>query len=133
MPLVVSRYLALLFAIGLAIGETIISWGHWQFAPLWIVDYLMAVLLLFAFYKTAKAEHVYTLLAAWAFTVGVFYMDLFVNIDPQLPAHLGPGPIVVNLIVLCLAVSLVGFFSALLATRAQQGAAADQSARRPGG
>jgi uncharacterized membrane protein YczE len=119
MHFVVSRYLALLFAIGLAIGETIISWGNWQFAPLWIVDYLMAVLLLYAYYKTRKAEHLYTLLAAWAFTVGVFYMDLFVNLDPQLPAHLRPGTIVMTLIVFCLAISLVGFFNALLATRAQ--------------
>jgi hypothetical protein len=132
MQLVVSRYLALLFAIGLGIGETIISWGHWQFAPLWIVDYLMVVLLLFAFYKTAKAEHVHTLLAAWAFTVGVFYMDLFVNIDPQLPAHLRPGQIVMALIVFCLAVSLVGFFTAIFSVRAQHGAAAAQAARRPG-
>ena len=133
MQLVVSRYLALLFAIGLGIGETIISWGHWQFAPLWMVDYLMVLCLLFAYYKTRKSEHPYTLLAAWAFTVGVFYMDLFVNLDPQLPAHLGPGPIVMALIAFCLAVCLVGFFSALFAVRAQQGAAAAQAPRRPGG
>ena len=117
MPFFVSRYLALLFAIGLAIGETIISWGHWQFAPLWIIDYLVAVLLLYAYYKTRRAEHVYTLLAAWAFSAGVFYMDLFVNLDPQLPAHLRPGTVVMALIVLVLALSLIGFFSALLALR----------------
>jgi hypothetical protein len=119
MSFVVSRYLALLFAIGLAIGETIISWGNWQFAPLWIVDYLMVILLLCAFYKTRGAQHLYTLLAAWAFTVGVFYMDLFVYLDPQVPAHVRPAPVVMALIVLCLVVCLVGFFSALFATRAQ--------------
>lgn len=133
MYLVVSRYLALLFAIGLAIAETIISWGHWQFAPLWIVDYLMAILLLVAYYQTAKPGHIHTLLAAWAFTAGVFYMDLFMNLEPQLPAHLRPSPIVMALIVLCVVVSLVGFFAALLAIRAQQGASADLAARRPGG
>jgi hypothetical protein len=126
MHFVVSRYLALLFAIGLAIGETIISWGNWQFAPLWFVDYLMAVLLLYAYYKTGKAEHAYALLAVWAFTVGVFYMDLFVNLDPHLPAHLRPGPVVMALIVLCLVVSLVGFFTALSATRSQQVRRADR-------
>ena len=119
MHFVVSRYLALLLAIGLVIGETIISWGNWQFAPLWIVDYLMAVLLFYACYKTRKAEHLYVLLAAWAFTVGVFYMDLFVNLDPHLPANLRPGTIVMALIVLCLVVSLVGFFTALSATRSK--------------
>ena len=119
MHFVVSRYLALLFAIGLAIGETIISWGNWQFAPLWIVDYLMAFLLLYAYAKTRNAERAYALLATWAFTIGVFYMDLFVNLDPHIPAHLRPGRIVMALIVLCLAVSLVGFVTALSATRAQ--------------
>jgi hypothetical protein len=119
MHFVVSRYLALLFGIGLAVGETIVSWGHWQFAPLWIVDYLTAVCLLWAYYKTRKAGSVYILLAAWAFSLGVFYMDLFVNLDPNLPAPLRPGSILLALITLCFGLSLVGFFSALFATRAQ--------------
>jgi len=120
MHFVVSRYLALLFAIGLAIGETLISWGNWQFAPLWIVDYLMVVLLLVAFYKTREAGHAYLLLAAWAFTTGVFYMDLFVYLDPLVPANVRPAPYVMGLIVLCLAIGLVGCITALFATRARQ-------------
>jgi len=117
MSFVVSRYLALLFAIGLAIGETIISWGHWQFAPLFIIDYLTAACLLYAFYTTRSADKTYALLAAWAFSAGVFYMDLFVNLDPGLPAQLRPTPVVMALIVLVLVLSLIGFFSALLALR----------------
>ena len=124
MSFFVSRYLALLFAIGLAIGETVISWGHWQFAPLWIIDYLTAIFLLYAFYQTRKAGHVYALLAAWAFSAGVFYMDLFINLDPQLPANLRPTSTVMALIVLVLVLSLIGFFSALLAIRAQQAGSA---------
>jgi|GEM_PF-689633 len=127
MPFVVSRYLALLFAIGLAIGETIISWGNWQFAPLWIVDYLMVICLLGAFYSTRKAENLYTLLAAWAFSVGVFYMDLFMNLDPQLSHPMRPGSIVMGLIVLVLVLSLVGLFTALFAARAQLHSAAKAS------
>jgi len=119
MSFVLSRYLALLFAIGLAIGETIISWGHWQFAPLWIIDYLVAVLLLYAFYKTRNAESACALMAAWAFSAGVFYMDLFVNLDPHLPASMRPGTVVMALIILVLALSLIGFFTALVATRTQ--------------
>ena len=117
MPFVVSRYLALLFGVGLAIAETVISWGNWQFAPLWFVDYLMAVLLLYAYYKTRNAEHPHPLLAVWAFTVGVFYMDLFVNLDPHMPAHLRPGSIVMVLIALSLVITLVGFFTALMAIK----------------
>ena len=119
MHFVVSRYLALLSAIGIAIAETIISWGHWQFAPLWIIDYLMAAVLFYAFYKTRNADHAYTLLAAWAFTLGVFYMDLFVNLDPQLPQPMRPDTIVMALIGLMILVSLAGFFTALPATRQQ--------------
>ncbi|HKP92442.1 MAG TPA: hypothetical protein VJS88_00990 [Chthoniobacterales bacterium] len=124
MPFVVSRYLALLFAIGLAIGETIISWGHWQFAPLFIIDYLTAAFLLYAYLKTRDATRAYMLLAAWAFSAGVFYMDLFVNLDPQLPEPLRPAPIVMWLIVLCLVISLVGFVSALFAIRTTPSSAA---------
>jgi hypothetical protein len=120
MNFVVSRYLALLYAIGLAIGETIISWGNWQFAPLWIVDYLMVICLLYAFYATRNGENLHTLLAAWAFTLGVFYMDLFMNLDPQLSHPMKPGPVVMALIVLVLVLSLVGFFTALLAIKARQ-------------
>jgi hypothetical protein len=119
MHFVVSRYLALLFAIGLAIGETLISWGNWQFAPLWIVDYLMVILLLLAFYKTRERGNAYLLLAAWAFTTGVFYMDLFVYLDPLVPTNVRPAPYVMALIVLCLAIGLIGCVTALFATRAQ--------------
>ncbi|HEY2614934.1 MAG TPA: hypothetical protein VGI42_04440 [Chthoniobacterales bacterium] len=109
-----------MFAIGLAIGETIISWGHWQFAPLWIIDYLTAACLLYAFYATRRGEKAYALLAAWAFSLGVFYMDFFVNLDPHVTPSLRPDQIVMGLIVLCIVVSLAGFFTALFATRAQR-------------
>ena len=129
MSFFISRYLALLFAIGLGIGETIISWGHWQFAPLWIIDYFMVVLLLYAFYKAGRPGHAYTLLAAWAFTAGVFYMDLFVNLDPQLPPSMQPGRVLLALITLMLVLSLIGFFSALFAVRVVCRPCADGTAR----
>ena len=118
MAFLVSRYLALLFAVGLAIGETIISWGNWQFAPLFIIDYLTAAFLLYAYFKTRDAKHLPLLLAAWAFSAGVFYMDLFINLDPQLSHPMKPGPVVMGLIVFVFVLSLIGFFTALLAIRA---------------
>lgn len=122
MHFVVSRYLALLYAVGLAIGETIISWNNWQFAPLWIVDYLMVICLLYAFYRTREVRNLHTLLAAWTFTLGVFYMDLFMNLDPQLSHPMKPGPVVMSLIVLVLVLSFIGFFTAVFAIRAQASA-----------
>ena len=120
MHFAISRHLAWVYALGLAIGETIISWGNWQFAPLFIIDYLVSVCLLLAFYSTRNGDKVYTLLAAWAFASGVFYMDLFVNIDPGMPANLRCSMVVVWLIVLVLVLALVGFFTALSAIRAHR-------------
>jgi hypothetical protein len=120
MQFAISRHLAWIYAVGLAIGETIVSWGHWQFAPLFIIDYLVSILLLLAFYSTRNGNKVHTLLAAWAFSLGVFYMDLFVNIDPGMPANLRCSPIVAWLIVLLIVVALVGFFTALSAIRTRR-------------
>ena len=133
MHITLSRYLALLFAIGLAIGEAVISWGHWQFAPLWIIDYLMVVCLLYAYYRTRQGRHVHTLLAAWAFTVGVFYMDLFVNLDPTLAPTIQAGTILLTLIAFMLVLSLIGFFITLLAIRANKALPPTKPHSGPGG
>ena len=121
MHFAISRHLAWVYAVGLAIGETIISCLEgWQFAPLFIIDYLVSIFLLVAFYNTRNGDKVYSLLAAWAFAAGVFYMDLFVNIDPGTPANLRCAPVVAWLIVLVLVLAVVGFFTALSALRAQR-------------
>ena len=64
-----------MFAVGLGIGEAVINWGHWQYAPLWIVDYVIVGWLFLGFRKTRSGHHVHILLSAWAFTAGVFYLD----------------------------------------------------------
>lgn len=115
MALAISRYLALPFAIGLGIGETIINWGHWQFAPLWIIDYVIVAWLLYAFLKTRHGEHVHILLAAWALTSGIFYMALFLSLDPELASDVRPGAILLTLMGVMFVSSLIGFFSALWA------------------
>ena len=73
MLLACSRYLALFFAIGLGIGEAVINWGQWQYAPLWIVDYIIVGWLVWAFFKTRSGGHVHSLLSRWAFPAGIFY------------------------------------------------------------
>ena len=126
-----SRYLALLFAIGLGIGETVMNWGHWQYAPLWIVDYIIVGWLLWSFFKTRSGRNVYTLLGGWAFTAGVFYMALFVGLDPISAYHLESNVVLLVLIGFMFAVSVIGFLCALLAAHAQQGGAADAASQRP--
>ena len=116
--LVWSRYLAVLFASGLGIGEAVINWGHWQYAPLWIIDYVIVAWLLWAVVSTRAGQRIHLLLAAWAFTSGVFYMALFVSLDPQV----GPvvNPVLLSLIGVMFAASVTGFLLALLTIPAQR-------------
>jgi hypothetical protein len=106
-----SRYLALLFAIGLAIGEAVINWGNWQYAPLWIVDYIIAAWLILGFVKTRHGSAIHVLLSGWAFTAGVFYMALFLSLDSAtgIPAD----PALLILIGVMLGLSILGFLGAL--------------------
>ena len=127
MALAWSRYIAVLFAIGLGIGEAVMNWGRWQYAPLWIVDYVIVAWLLYAFVSTRAGRRIHLLLAAWAFTAGVFYMVLFITLDPQL--GLTVSPVFLSLIGAMLAASIAGFFLALRTIHAQHVAAADPAAR----
>jgi hypothetical protein len=123
MPLQWSRYTALLFAVGLGIGEAVINWGHWQFAPLWIVDYVCVVWLLAGFYQTrsqaVSRQSVTVLASGWAFTAGVFYMALFISLDPEAygAAREGAGGTILILIGLMLVIAALGVVTSFLAMR----------------
>jgi hypothetical protein len=111
-----SRYLALVFAIGLAIGEAIInsSQDHWQFAPMWIIDYLIVVYLLAGFWVTRLGRNVAVLMSAYALSTGVMYMAFFVGLDPEQPGPPAPGGILA-LLGLVLGVSVLGLVASTLA------------------
>jgi hypothetical protein len=117
-----SRYTALLFAVGLGIGEAVLNWGHWQFAPLWIIDYVCVVWLLAGFYQTrsqaVSRQSIAVLASGWAFTAGVFYMALFVSLDPEAYAAAREGAtgtilILIGLMLLIAALGVVTSFLAL--------------------
>jgi hypothetical protein len=100
---------ATLYSIILAIVEAILNWGDWQYAPLWIVDYLIVIILLSAVFVFKKNIQRLMLLLGWAFSAGVMYMVLFINLDPILilldsPNIEGKLP----LVGLALIVSIVG-------------------------
>lgn len=117
MQLAWSRYLAVLFAVGLGIGEAVMNWGHWQYAPLWVVDYVIVTWLIWAFVKTRSGGSVHILLSGWAFAAGVFYMALFISLDPSPASVSNVDPVVLALMGLLLTLSVVGFLSALAAVR----------------
>ncbi|HEY3487403.1 MAG TPA: hypothetical protein VGL10_05005 [Gammaproteobacteria bacterium] len=103
-----SRYCALA-AVGLAIGEAVINWGHWQYAPLWIIDYVIAAWLVYGFYKTQSGGSLHTLMNAWVFTAGIFYIAFFVSLDPGLKTCMQTDPLLLGLIGFMLCVSIGGF------------------------
>lgn len=113
MLLTCSRYLALLFAVGLGIGEAVINWGDWQFAPLWIVDYIIVLWLLVGFFMARRAGSAHVLTSGWAFTAGVFYMALFISLDPALSSHMETDPVLLTLIGMMLGFAVLGFLCSL--------------------
>jgi uncharacterized membrane protein len=58
MLLTSCRYLALVFAIVLAIVEAVLnsSREHWQYAPLWIIDYIIVAYLQAGFWLTRRGN-----------------------------------------------------------------------------
>ena len=122
MPLQWGRHTALLFAVGLGTGEAVINWGHWQFAPLWIVDYICVVWLLAGFYQTRSQavgrQSIAVLASGWAFTAGVFYMALFISLDPEVAKYnIGAGGTILILIELMLLIAALGIVTSFLALR----------------
>jgi hypothetical protein len=116
MSLALSRWLALVFAIVLAVVEALLNEGRpdgrWQYAPLWIIDYVIVAALLAGFVLNRRPGHEPVLVLAWALAAGVFYMSLFVSLDPDLKwgaeVDQGGRSLVLGLIGLGLAVQVLG-------------------------
>jgi len=115
--LTLCRYLALIYAIGLAIGEAVLNSlrDQWQYAPMWIIDYLIVAYLLAGFWMTRRGRCIPILMSAFALSAGVTYIAFFLNFDPELPDALRSDTIVVALIGLVLAVSVVGLLGTTVA------------------
>jgi hypothetical protein len=86
--LALARWLALVVAIVLAVAEALLNEGRpngkWQYAPLWIIDYVIVALLLAGFWLNRRRGHEPVLILGWAFAAGVFYIALFASLDPEL-------------------------------------------------
>ena len=115
MLLTLSRYIALVFAVGLGIGEAVINWGHWQYAPLWIVDYVCVAWLLAGVYLTRNGQSIAVLISAWAFTAGVFSMALSISLDPEIAKFANPDRTILTLIGLMLFMAMFGLIASSLA------------------
>tara|TARA_B100001964_G_C14047575_1_gene515477 strand:+ start:312 stop:656 length:345 start_codon:yes stop_codon:yes gene_type:complete len=79
----INLTIAVLYSIILGATEAFINWGDWQYAPLWIVDYLIVLILLSAVFIFKDKIQKYLLLTGWSFSAGVMYMVLFINLEPK--------------------------------------------------
>ena len=105
----INLIVATLYSIILAIVEAILNWGDWQYAPLWIVDYLIVIILLSAVFVFKKNIQRLMLLLGWAFSAGVMYMVLFINLGPIPSAVASPNVEgILPSVGLALIVSIVG-------------------------
>ena len=112
----INLFVATLYAIILGIVEALLNWGDWQYAPLWIVDYLIVVILLSAVFVFKKNIQRLMLLLGWAFSTGVMYMALFINLEPN-PSAMKQSPNVegiLPLVGLALIVSFIGIILTLI-------------------
>jgi len=117
-----SRFLALAYAIGLAIGETVLNSAkdQWQYAPLWIIDYLIVAYLLIGFWANRRGRQIPVLMSAYALSAGVMYIAFFVNFDPELPDSARGDALVMTLIGLVLGISVIGLVGTTVAWLVQE-------------
>ena len=104
---------ATLYSIILGIVETILNWGNWQYAPLWIVDYIIGIILLLSVFIFKNKLQKYLLLIGWSFSAGVMYMVLFINLEPNTTLEILDKNILFT-VSLALIVSIIGIVLTLL-------------------
>jgi len=81
----INLMVAILYSIIIIVIETSMNvyWDDWSFYPLWIIDYLIAIILLSAVFIFKKYIQNSMLLMGWSLSVGVTYMALFISLDPN--------------------------------------------------
>ena len=81
----INLIVAILYSIIIVVIETAMNiyWDDWSFYPLWIIDYLIAIILLSAVFIFKKNIQNSMLLIGWSLSVGVTYMALFISLDPN--------------------------------------------------
>tara|TARA_B100001063_G_scaffold83588_1_gene77979 strand:+ start:957 stop:1325 length:369 start_codon:yes stop_codon:yes gene_type:complete len=81
----INLLVAILYSIIIVVIETSMNvfWDDWSFYPLWIIDYLIAIILLSAVFIFKNNIQNSMLLMGWSLSVGVTYMALFISLDPN--------------------------------------------------
>ena len=82
--------MAIGFGVTLAVLEAIRNWGNWQWWPFWVIDYIMAVLLIaggiLVLRKVRNSGKLLT--GAWGLSFGAAYMSFWSHVENfSKPAH----------------------------------------------
>ena len=109
----INLIIATLYSIILGIVEAVLNWDNWQYAPLWVVDYLIVLILLSAVFLFKENIQRLMLLLGWAFSSGVMYMVLFINLEPGTSLNILDKNILFT-VALALLISLVGIVLTLI-------------------
>ena len=111
----INLIIATVYSIVLAVVEALLNWGDWQYAPLWIVDYLIVIILLLGVF-VYKENQRKVLLLGWSFSSGVMYMALFINLESSSTLTRLDSNILYS-IALALTVSLIGIILTMIDTQ----------------
>ena len=81
----INLIIAVLYSIIIVVIETSMNvyWDDWSFYPLWIIDYMIAIILLSAVFIFKNNIQNSILLLGWSFSFGITYMALFISLDPN--------------------------------------------------
>lgn len=115
--------LAVIAGSALAVTETYVNWGAWQWWPWFVVDYFAALLLVCGGLSWLRTRQVWSgalLAGAWAFTAGMIWMSISGNLevvyasgDTDRHARLGGAFFYIGLSGLLMGLSLIGFIAAV--------------------
>ena len=77
----ISAWLAIGFGLLLGVLEAVRNWGEWQWWPLWVVDYLGAIMLVAGGLLALRGFAERWLSAGWGFACAMFWMSFFGHLE----------------------------------------------------
>ena len=77
----VAAWLGIAFGSVAALLEFARNWGHWQWWPFWLVDFVAAALLVSGGVLALRLNRAGLLTAGWGFTCAMFWMSFFSHVE----------------------------------------------------
>lgn len=117
---VISAWLAIGFGALGAVLEIPRNWGHWEWWPFWVIDYVSAGLLIAGGILALRGRTDSWLTGGWGFACAMFWMSFFGHYEGLMKAgaagdaHERRLTLIIGVM---FAVTIVGLISALLGRR----------------